>query len=127
MNNSMRYTLSFELYSDEELESCWYAEEDYTAIRRSCSKQIKKMNEGKELKDKKYCSRGLETYTKAKNETKKLTRRLAIDVVLYEQDRQRGLNIMSEEIIAQNYMAACASSQMLARNLGLGDQKAAEE
>ena len=64
-NNSVqvRPTIHFCDYTDEEMEQCWYTRQEYAEISVSCSKQIAKMENGKILKDKKYCQRGLEKHT----------------------------------------------------------------
>lgn len=41
----------------------WYSCEELHQITESCCKQIIKLNRGEMLKDKKYTSRGLESYT----------------------------------------------------------------
>jgi hypothetical protein len=126
--NTLRYTLSPDHYSPDEIEACWYQDEDYTKIRKDCRKQIKKMDQGKTLKDKKYCSRGLESYMQWAAKIKALNRKLSINSVLDEQDRQRrSSNVFNDEFIAQNYIQAASSCQLWANAVGFRDQRAAEE
>jgi hypothetical protein len=126
--NTLRYTLSVYHYYADEIEACWYREEDYTEIRNGCRKQIKKLDQGETLKDKKYCSRGLESYTRWAAKAKALNRKLSIDSVLDEQDRQRrSSNVFNDEAISQRYIRTASSCQLWANTVGLRDQRAAEE
>ena len=84
------------------------------------------LNRGELLKDKKYCARGLETHTKTRSRTKSMTRVLACQVVLQEQDRQWREGIRHEDAIAYVYHSASASCQLWANVVGLEDQKEAE-
>jgi hypothetical protein len=126
--NTLRYTLSPKNYSSEEIEACWYQQEEYTIIRKGCCKQIKKLDQGKTLKDIKYCSRGLESYMRWAAKTKAQNRKLSINAVLDEQDWQRCSNVFNdEEALAQSYIQAASSCQVWANTVGLRDQRAAEQ
>jgi hypothetical protein len=125
--NTLRYTLSPKNYSPDEIEACWYQQEEYTIIRKGCCKQIKKLDQGKTLKDKKYCSRGLESYMQWAAKTKAQNRKLSINAVLDEQARQCCSNVFNDEALAQSYIQAASSCQLWANTVGLRDQRAAEE
>ena len=112
--------------TDEEIIATWYQDEEYSKITKDCCKQIKKMEKGEALKDKKYCSRGLETHTKLHSKAKTLNREEAIDAVLDEQEEQQALGVVDEEAIAQCYQTFSSSCQLWAHTIGLRDQRAAE-
>jgi hypothetical protein len=122
----LHFTLSLEDYTPEEIRASWFEGEEYNKIRKECCKQIKKMESGKILKDKKYCSRGLESHTRLASLSKTLNRKPAVDAVLDEQDEQQHLGIVDEEIIAQRYQQTTSSCQLWATIVGLRDQRAAE-
>ena len=78
------------------------------------------------MKDKKYCSRGLETHTRLKEISKRRNRRTSIDAVLREQWRQREEGIVGEDRISQLYHDASSSSVLWARKIGMDDYAKAE-
>ena len=121
-----RNTLSYRDYSTEEIQACWYTAEENQRIQRHCSKEIHKMEEGSNLKDKKYCSRGLERHTAVGAAIKARNRRLVINAVLDEQMIQWEKGIFDEDTIAEIYFRASSSCQMRAYIVGLGDHRATE-
>lgn len=125
--NAIHPTLSRDDISQNEREAAWYNEEEYRVITRSCVKQIRMLERGQELRDKKYCSRGLESHTKFGAVHKTKSRALSIDMVLNEQDKQIREGILDEESIAFVYQEVSASSQLWANTIGLRDQRAAEQ
>ena len=84
------------------------------------------MEEGSKLKDKKYCSRGLEGHTSIGAVLKKEKRSLAINAVLDEQMIQWEEGIFNEDAIAKIYNRASFSCQVRANIVGLGDHRATE-
>jgi hypothetical protein len=96
-----RYTLSRSDFTPEELRASWYQYEEYNKITKDCCKQIKKMERGEVLKDKKYSTRGLESHTRQGATNKKRNRMNTIYAVLLEQDEQRHRGMVDEEAIAQ--------------------------
>jgi hypothetical protein len=123
----MRPSLARKDYTPLEMRACWFQDEEYSKIRKDCCKQIKKMQNGEVLKDKKYCSRGLESHTRLAAISKTLNRQTAINAVLDEQEDQRQTGDVDEEDIAQRYQQATSSCQLWACIVGLRDQRAAEE
>jgi hypothetical protein len=95
-------------------------------MRQDCYKQIKKMENGEVFKDKKYCSRGLESSTRLAAISKTQNCKNAINVVLDEQDEQRRLGVVDEEALAQRYHQGTSSCQLWASTVGLRDQRVAE-
>jgi hypothetical protein len=61
--DTVHRTIARQDFSSEELKAAWFSEEEFLQILDQCSKQIHKMDQGKILKDKKYCARGLEALT----------------------------------------------------------------
>jgi hypothetical protein len=119
----VRDTLSLKDYTPEEIQSCWYTHEGNERIRRHCTKEIRKMNEGIKLEDKKYCSRGLECHTTIGDAIKIRNRSLAINAVLDEQMIQWNNGILDEDSIAAIYCMASSSCQMWANIIGRRDHE----
>ena len=84
------------------------------------------MDEGSELKDKKYSSRGLEGHTTVGAAAKKGERRLAINAVLDEQMIQWEEGIFNEDAIAEIYCEASSRCQVRANIVGLKDHRETE-
>jgi hypothetical protein len=122
-NIRVRTTIHCNDYTPEELKACWYTGDDNQRIHRQCSKEIRKLNEGSTLKDKKYCSRGLEGYTTVGAATKKRNRRSAVNAVLDEQMIQWEEDIFDEYVIAEIYCITSASCQVRANMVGLRDHR----
>lgn len=123
----VRRILSHADYSPEELLACWWQEEENRRITRECCKQIKKMESGGTFKDKKYCSRGLESHTRLAGTTKTSNRRDAAEAVLLEQEDQRRMGVIDEEAISERYRDVSSSCQLWSGVVGLRDQRSAEE
>ena len=110
----VRSTLSCRDYTTEEIQACWYTAEQNQRRRihgRHWSKEVRKMNEGSELKDKKYCSR----YTTVGAATK--------------QENSWFLAIFDEEdAIAEIYCSRASSSSCQGRAdiVGRGDHRETE-
>jgi hypothetical protein len=120
-NIHVRKTLASKDYTTEEIQACWYTAEENQRIHAHCFKEIRKMDEGSKLKDKKYCSRGLEGHTAGGEALKEENRLLAIDAVLDEQMIQWEEDICDEDAIADIYKRASYSCQVSANIVGLAD------
>ena len=110
-------------YTPKERRACWYDNDEYNCIRNECVKQIWKMNQGGILKDKKYCSRGLEIHVKQTSIARGQNRRAAIYAVLDEQEAQWQLEVVDEEAIAARYQETASSALLRARSIALRDQR----
>ena len=119
-----RKTLSIKDYTPDEVRATWYTSEDVLRRSRKYRKEIRKMNEGGKLKDKKYCSRGLEGHTHAGFDLKKRARIFSINAVLDEQLAQWDEGVFDEDAIAAIYIRGSSSCQMWANFVGQQDQKA---
>ena len=102
-NVAIRKTLSLKDYTIEELEACWYSQEESKAIQKQCREEIRRIEMGKKLNDKKYCSRGLEGHTTAGASSRNRKRKVAISAVLDEQWLQWDEGIFDEYAIADIY------------------------
>ena len=111
--------------SQEEIDAVWYSYQELRQITESSCKQIIKLNRGETLKGKKYCARGLESYTHIRSIAKKMDRNLARQVVLEEQQRQLQTGVHNEEAISRVYFAASSAPCLWANLVGLEDQKEA--
>lgn len=86
---TLRRTISRHDMTPQERFATWYSADEYTIIRHSCLKQISKLERGEKLKNKKYCTLGLEGHTESGKREKHYDRFLAIDTVLEIQDRDQ--------------------------------------
>ena len=130
---SMRYTISLYDYNPKEIRNTWYSDEEQTQIMESRSKEIRKLNQGKELLDKKYCSRGLENFIDTKSKLRLLTKSCAINAVVYAQEiSQLGDDDVMmtrmgfadiDEYIAEKYQVFTKHAQLEAYSRGLHDEK----
>jgi hypothetical protein len=123
----IRKTLSRKDYTLEESKASWLSHEDGQIISRQCCKEIKKIDDGKKLKDKKYCARGLEGQTGIGLVSKARKRALAINAVLDEQSTQWEQGVFDEDTIAVVYYRASSICQLEASLVGRRDHRAAEE
>ena len=123
---AVRTIFSLERYTSEEIEACWLQKQEYFKIRKKCVERIKKMEIGYVLQDRKYRSRGLESFTRVGSIAKTENRRKAFEAVWLEQLDQRELGVVDEESIARRYHNASSSCQLWARRVGLQDQRAVE-
>ena len=120
-----RTVLGRHMFSEDELNACWYRGDEYAAITKSCLLQIQKLEQGTKLRDQKYCSRGLESHTRLAGLAKSETRIAAWDAVLIEQEEQIFLGVIDEEAIALTYQDVSSSCKLWAVKVALDDQKAA--
>ena len=123
-NVRVRLTMSLDRYTQDEVEASWYSQEEYSDIRKECTKQIYMLNCGKTLRDKKYCSRGLEKFMEENAIAIADRRERAMDSVLMLQDffdEQQQLQ-QDSNVIARCYREITRSSQLLAIERASKDQ-----
>ena len=106
---------SLDDYSEEEIESIWFTSHEYSAFSESVEKTIMKMEQGKELKEKKYCARGLESMMPEKHYEKGQRRREVFRAVLDEQKAQKDNRVDDPEAIARVYAKRSLDSKVAAR------------
>ena len=82
------------------------------------------MEDGQLLRDKKYCSRGLERHTKFFSKARQENRALAIQVVLDEQYFQSENGQFDDNEIARVYQQATFGNRIWAHRVGLCDARA---
>jgi hypothetical protein len=125
--NRIYETLSRMNYTIEECNASWLSREDSRKIRRQCKKEIKKISDGNQFKDKKLCARGLEGHTWIGSISTEQNRTLAVNAVLGEQSTQWEEGIFDEDTIAEVYYRASSSCQLWASLIGRHDHLAAKE
>jgi hypothetical protein len=125
--NCIRKTLSRMDYTVEECKASWLSREEGRKILRQCEKEVKKIDDGKKFKDKKFCARGLEGHTWIGSISKEQNRALAVNAVLGEQATQWEEDVFDEDAIAEIYYRASTSCQLRATLVGRRDHRAAEE
>mmetsp|Transcript_30720 Transcript_30720/g.51080 ORF Transcript_30720/g.51080 Transcript_30720/m.51080 type:complete len:168 (-) Transcript_30720:868-1371(-) len=118
---TMRRTTPLSSYTDQEIEACWYSQEEYSRIIKSCLRLVERMESDLKTSEKKYCVRGLEQHTSAGMVARQESRSDAKLAVLEEQERQREMNTINEDVIAQAYKSITSSRQILAQKTGLRD------
>lgn len=121
------FTISLQDISPTEHEASWYTKAEYREINKSSCREIKNLDRGKIFKDKKYCSRGLESHTRMGSLAKRMNYTLSHKVVFDEQARQHREGIREEEYLAYLYHSVCSSSQLWANVVALSDQRGAAE
>jgi hypothetical protein len=126
-HDTVHHTIARQDFSSEELKAAWFSEEEFLQILDQCNKQIHKMDQGKILKDKKYCARGLEALTRMGSITRSKSRAQSIRAVLEEQDALTSQGVLvDEDAIGFVYHDVTSSCQMWASVIGYRDQQAAE-
>jgi hypothetical protein len=126
-HDTVHHTIARQDFSSEELKAAWFSEEEFLQILDQCNKQIHKMDQGKILKDKKYCARGLEALTRTGSITRSKSRAQSIQAVLEEQDALTSQGVLvDEDAIGFVYHDVTSSCQMWASVIGYRDQQAAE-
>jgi hypothetical protein len=126
-HDTVHHTIARQDFSSEELKAAWFSEEEFLQILDQCNKQIHKMDQGKILKDKKYCARGLEALTRTGSITRSKSRAQSIRAVLEEQDALTSQGVLvDEDAIGFVYHDVTSSCQMWASVIGYRDQQAAE-
>jgi hypothetical protein len=126
-HDTVHHTIARQDFSSEELKAAWFSEEEYLQISDQCNIQIHKMDQGKILKDKKYCARGLEALTRIRSVARAKSRAQSIRAVLEEQDALSSQGVIDEQAIGFVYHDVTSSCQMWARVIGYRDQQAAEK
>ncbi|KAG7357262.1 hypothetical protein IV203_001950 [Nitzschia inconspicua] len=124
---SVRPTLSRDAYTKEEQLACWFTEEDFSRMKKSSMALVAKMNSGSSFATK-YCTRGLEKYTRVQGRHRLKNRYDSIYAVLDEQDKMydEGISV-DDERISRVYSSRTSSSILWAHIVGLRDQKEADK
>jgi hypothetical protein len=120
-------TISWRDFSPEEIAASWMSDAEYTDTKIDMSKQILRVEEGRTMSDRRYCSRGLEQYTRANAFTRRENIQHCVRVVLREQDEQQNTGEFDENRIAEALHGVSSSCHMWAAVVGLRDQRDAEK
>eukprot|EP00980_Cylindrotheca_fusiformis_P024300 scaffold11725_cov116-Cylindrotheca_fusiformis.AAC.9 len=122
---------SWREFSTEETADCWFSEEEYASIESSMRKEIAMLERGKILRNKKYCSRGLEQYLAKNAISKAANRQQGVSAVLQKQYDLRQVTDREYELddirIAEAYQGVSSSCHMWAAVIGLRDMRNAEK
>lgn len=118
---SVRNTRALADYTPAEIEKCWYTAAEFDGIRHNMEKQIRKLNRGEKLRDRKYCSRGLECYVDEAAELRQEYKDLARQAVLDEQYYQQEEGIVDEYTIAAAYLLVSKPCLKKAQKIGQRD------
>ena len=94
-------TLSLNEYSKDEIQACWYDENECASITKDCLKLIQKMASGKQLNARKHSFRGLEHYIE--ENIRELHKMEVYIAVLEEQNKQLAKGINDPKKIANAY------------------------
>jgi hypothetical protein len=113
-------------YTAEEKRVAWFQGEELASITKENRKKVRKMENGEDVNDKEYCSRGLGSYTRLSAISKSQKRKLAVDAVLNEQHEQE-LDLPNEGGISHASCQVTSSCKLWARMIGLRDQRWVKE
>ena len=124
---TVRPTISRKSYSEQERGSAWYSNDEFKTIQSKSLKLVQVLDEnGGVLQGRRYCTRGLEGFTRDGYQTKKMNRTTASMIVLDEQENElfeKGK--VDYDAIASAYEQATSSSRMWAQVTGMRDFKIA--
>ena len=125
----VRWTISTNDLTQEERIATWYQPNEFKEIRCKVVMLARKVQrDGAQLgKDKRYCTRGLESILSGRAERKLEVRSNVWNAVLFEQDRQFLSNCLDEELLASASQKFSTESQLVAIAVGRMDQKEAEK
>jgi hypothetical protein len=124
--DTVHFILSRHDYTAEEKEVVWFQHEEFAWMTKENRKQVRKMENGEDLNDKEYCSRGLGSHTRQSAISKLQNRKLAVEAVLNEQHEQE-LDAPNEEAISHASCQVTSSCKLWARMIGLQDQRWVEQ
>jgi hypothetical protein len=121
-------TPSLDDYSDEEINSAWYNQNDFAAMKKHDKTCSVLMSNGKLLSsDDDYTFRGLEYRTKAGASVRRGNRLRAVLAALLEQERQlKECDEDDRELLADRYYNACYDCSLEAHTRGKKDAKDAQ-
>jgi hypothetical protein len=110
-------------FTDEEISNTWYEYEDFREFKVLCRKTAKAMirREIKESDD--ATLRGLEYLVPSNAKVKKYYKRLALNAVLDEQDRQDSEGYLDDELIAREYGEITTHRMPTAQQLARADER----
>jgi hypothetical protein len=106
-------------FSPEELQNIWFEGEDFQDFVDEALKTVEKMEQGKQLRDKKYTALGLEKLTEEGRALKAAFREDAYDAVMYGQEEQYLKGRRDSGLLAAAYSQVSKESQLRAFNLAL--------
>mmetsp|Transcript_48548 Transcript_48548/g.117436 ORF Transcript_48548/g.117436 Transcript_48548/m.117436 type:complete len:313 (-) Transcript_48548:126-1064(-) len=125
----VRRVMSRREYTDEEMASTWYTEDELQETSMSVCREVDMIDSGVVLRGQKYCSRGLEGHTRIGRSIKVAARNISFQTVLEEQDVQWDADVSeveAERAIAESYARTTSASQLWAVIVGFRDARASQ-
>jgi hypothetical protein len=122
-----REILSWRDFSPEEIAASWISDAEIIETETDMLTQILRVEDGRKMSDEKYCSRGLEQYTRANAFTRRDNIQHGVRVVLLEQLKQQKTGEFDDNRIAEVLHRVSSSCHMWAAVVGLRDQRDAEK
>jgi hypothetical protein len=116
----VRQTLHINSYSDDEIQACWFGDDDLQAIKKDVRYDISMLTDG--LDNEKYCRRGLEMHFRKGGRRRQQNKSAAIKAVLDEQELQWENDVYDPEYLATVYQAISSYCQTTARAIALKDR-----
>ena len=123
----MKPALHINNYSDEEIKSTWFNQEELQRIREKADRTIGLMEQDRYINSRKDCTRGLECRTRYGARQRRQNTKNARTTVLHEQDIQRYDGNIDIERLAFVYAYVSSQSYIAARMAGESDEKYARE
>jgi hypothetical protein len=121
-----RDTLTWRDFTSEEITASWISYAEFIEIEKDMRKQINRLEAGRAMRDRKYCSRGLEQHTRANMLTRRDNIQHGVRVVLREQLKQQNTGEFDDNRIAEALHGVSSSCHIWAAVVGLRDQRDAE-
>jgi hypothetical protein len=118
-------TLHVNDYSNDEIQSCWFNDVEYKAIKKDIRFAAKLLTDNNGLlgKDDEHdCQRGLEMHTRKGAHRRLQNKLVARQAVLDEQNLQWEEGVYDPEYLAMVYQVVSSSCQATARDIALKDQ-----
>jgi hypothetical protein len=121
---SVRKTLHINNYADDEVQACWYDDDECKAIRTDIKFAVSLLNDGLLEEDNEYnCQRGLELHTRKGADRRLQNKRTLREAVLTEQELQWEEGMYDPEYLAMVSMDYSSASQATAYAIGLKDHQ----
>jgi hypothetical protein len=120
---SVRFASSFDLteerlssveLTEKEVEALWFSKAEFRLMQKSYAFIVRLIEYNQGLEDDEMCSRGLETKTRLGMRRRKQQIEVAVDAVLFEQEKQWKENIYSTRRLAEVYRPYTAQCSMTA-------------
>jgi hypothetical protein len=118
---------SRETYSSDQVQDCWYHQDDYQMFRKEMRKTVELVKYNVHIDDIRHCQRGLEKCFKEAAEVRRKVQDKAWFVVLRRQHVGQGTQNATAlaDSIAEYYATQARTARMSAYLVGIADERAA--